>query len=147
MPDAPVCPLVHVSAAVLDGDRVLLVQETKPAVRGKWNFPGGHVERGESIILAAPRELQEETGLSLEMSWLVGIYMTPISVRFVLGAAGAHVGACPGDDIMACRTISLAEVARMPEAEMHSVPMMRRIFADLQSGRRYPLDMLVPVGR
>lgn len=29
-----------------------------------WNFPKGHIEAGESILAAARREVQEETGLT-----------------------------------------------------------------------------------
>ncbi|AIZ33126.1 NUDIX domain-containing protein [Pseudomonas parafulva] len=40
--------------------QVLLVRKKG----GRWNFPGGTVERGESPRVAAARELYEETGLS-----------------------------------------------------------------------------------
>jgi len=29
-----------------------------------WNFPKGHIETGESVLVAARREVQEETGLT-----------------------------------------------------------------------------------
>lgn len=45
---------------VRDGDKVLMGKRREG---GKWAFPGGHVERGESHHQGAVRELSEETGL------------------------------------------------------------------------------------
>ncbi len=41
---------------------------------GKWGFPGGAVELGETPEMAAIREVKEETGLEVEIRRLVGIY-------------------------------------------------------------------------
>lgn len=141
MADGPKQPLVHVSTAVFDGDRIILVQEAKPAARGLWNLPGGHVELGESIVDAAQRELREETGLLPAMSWLVGIYTGPKSVRFVLGTEAAHASSTAGDQILAVRSATLAELEQMGDKELVGPHMLRRILVDLQARRRYPLAM------
>ncbi|MBB2202795.1 NUDIX hydrolase [Gluconacetobacter tumulisoli] len=55
-----------VSAAILSvvvrASHVLLIRRANPPDQGLWGFPGGRVERGETIMQAAERELREETG-------------------------------------------------------------------------------------
>jgi len=43
---------------------VLLVRRANPPQAGHWGFPGGKVEWGEPVSLAALRELYEETGVT-----------------------------------------------------------------------------------
>lgn len=59
---------------VLDGKGNVLVQDKKnhPTWHG-WNFPGGHVEKGEYVTPSVVRELQEETGLTVLNPKLCGI--------------------------------------------------------------------------
>lgn len=59
-------PRVGAIAVVRRGDRVLLAQRSKGGYIGRWGFPGGHVERGETVVDAAMRELHEETGVVAE---------------------------------------------------------------------------------
>jgi len=56
-------PTHVVSAALFDGDRVLLIERSKPPFKGLWSLPGGKVEAGEEHIDAIKRELLEETNL------------------------------------------------------------------------------------
>lgn len=58
--------LVIVAAAIRDGDTTLAAQRAHPdALRGKWEFPGGKVEKGESPRSALVRECREELGTDL----------------------------------------------------------------------------------
>ena len=61
--DYPTQPLVGILAMVRRGDRFLLVQRAKPPNLGRWGFPGGVQELGETVVEAAFRELSEETGV------------------------------------------------------------------------------------
>lgn len=67
-----------VGAAIIDGGRVLACRRTHPAhAAGRWEFPGGKVEEGESGEDALCREIAEELGCGIEvLTWLPG--STPI---------------------------------------------------------------------
>ena len=77
-------PVVAALAIAARGGKVLLVRRGKPPNVGLWGFPGGKVELGEPISVAACRELQEETGLEAEP----GEYMPPIDIIETDSASG-----------------------------------------------------------
>ena len=61
-----------VCAAVLNAEGAVLLQ--RRADRDTWGFPGGVMELGESFAEALVREVKEETGLTVEMTELIGAY-------------------------------------------------------------------------
>lgn len=71
----------NVELAVLclihQGERLLLQNRRKKDWDG-WTLPGGHIEKGESIVDAVVREMQEETGLTIHSPKLCGIKQFPI---------------------------------------------------------------------
>ncbi len=140
-PDRPVF-LVHASVAVIDGDRILMVQEAKPASREKWNLPGGHVDHGESPTGAAVREAREEVGLTLAMSGIVGIYANPQSIRFVYRAEANGQTAAPGDEILAVRWMRLDEVLAMQDSQLVAHASLRMLIHDLRTRPLAPLDVV-----
>ncbi|MBB4286054.1 NUDIX hydrolase [Roseospira goensis] len=64
---APACapdrPVPATIAALVHDGRVLLVRRANPPDAGRWGFPGGKIDHGETIAAAAVRELHEETGV------------------------------------------------------------------------------------
>ena len=53
---------------------LLMVQRGKDPGRGLWSVPGGRLERGEYVVDALKREVLEETGLSIEVGELLGLF-------------------------------------------------------------------------
>ena len=58
----------------LENERV--VMQYRSPERNHWSgyaFPGGHIEKGESLHDAVVREILEETGLTISHPRLVGV--------------------------------------------------------------------------
>jgi 8-oxo-dGTP diphosphatase len=70
----PDAPLVGVGAIIIEQDRVLLVKRGHPPLAGEWSIPGGVLEVGETLRQAAVREAMEETGLTVDVGELLGVY-------------------------------------------------------------------------
>lgn len=60
------------SAAIFDEQRRIFL--TRRAHNEQWCLPGGGMESGESVAEACQREVLEETGLTIRVKRLVGIY-------------------------------------------------------------------------
>ena len=59
---------VVVAAAIARDGRYLVARRTRPAdVAGRWEFPGGKVEPGETDAQALAREIREELGVDIEV--------------------------------------------------------------------------------
>ncbi len=67
-------------------DGSILVQDRASEDWPGVTFPGGHVERGESFVEAAIREVYEETGLTVNSPRLCGIkqFQTERDERYVV---------------------------------------------------------------
>lgn len=76
-PNAPLANSVvpSVTAVVRDGrGRILLIHKTD---NNLWALPGGGHDVGESIAQTVVREVEEETGISVVVESIVGLYTDP----------------------------------------------------------------------
>ncbi|MEQ8674467.1 MAG: NUDIX domain-containing protein [Aggregatilineales bacterium] len=65
---------IGVHVAVIRENEVLLIQRKDFEV---WGLPSGEIEAGETPAQAAIRETLEETGLTVQLTRLVGLYTIP----------------------------------------------------------------------
>jgi 8-oxo-dGTP diphosphatase len=116
----PERPIVAVLAVVLRGDQVLIVQRAQQPNAGRWGFPGGVLELGETVAEGAMRELSEETGIvaaaagvlnandavSRDDEGRVQFHYVLIAVRGVWQSGEGE----PADDAAACAWASRADI-------------------------------------
>ena len=60
-------------AVVLRGEQALIVQRAQQPNAGRWGFPGGVLELGETVGEGAMRELLEETGIVAEPAGILNV--------------------------------------------------------------------------
>jgi ADP-ribose pyrophosphatase YjhB (NUDIX family) len=75
----------------LNGGIVLLRRGVEPAL-GRWVFPGGYVDRGESVRDAAIRETKEECQLDVELGPLLNVYSYPRSPNVIVVYTAEVIG-------------------------------------------------------
>ena len=78
---------VGVGAIIFDADgRVFLAKRGSQArnERNRWEFPGGSVEFGETLVHALVREIAEECGFEIEVQELLGV------VNHIIPDEGQH---------------------------------------------------------
>lgn len=119
---------------LVEGGVVLLRRAIQPQV-GKWVFPGGFVDRGESVAEAAVRETLEEVNLRVRLSGILDVYSFPgHEVVVVVYAADVIGGALEAGDE------SLAAQAFAPE----TIPWAELAFQSTQLALRDYLNRFFP---
>jgi ADP-ribose pyrophosphatase YjhB (NUDIX family) len=118
-------------------DRLVLVRRAIEPGYGKWVFPGGYVDRGETLTAAAIREAREECGLDVRLDGLVNIYSYPGRIPvIVVYAATAMGGTLTNDD----------ESLETAEFERDALPWSELAFRSTEEGLRdYLAGLLHPV--
>ncbi|MEP3524553.1 MAG: NUDIX hydrolase [Hyphomicrobiales bacterium] len=108
-------PVLGVSALLTHEDYVLLAKRGKEPSKGLWSLPGGKLERGETLVKAAAREVFEETGINVEgLVFVEFVELIKIDYHFVIAVFMAHLAdkqpPQAGDDAIDARWISQIEI-------------------------------------
>jgi 8-oxo-dGTP diphosphatase len=97
-------PAITVDIIIEREGNLLMVRRKKDPFKGLLCIPGGFVEFGEKVEIAAKREAYEETNLQVEPIAILGVYSDPqrdprghtVSVSFIAKIIGGIPKA--GDD-------------------------------------------------
>ena len=131
------CGFIFGTISRTDADRLILVRRAIEPGYGKWVFPGGYVDRGEPLTVAAIREAREECGLDVRLDGLVNIYSYPGRAPvIVVYAATAMGGVLCGDE----------ECLETAEVDRGAIPWHELAFRSTEEGLRdYLAGLLHPV--
>ncbi len=80
-----------------DGGIVLVRRAIEPSY-GKWVFPGGYVDRGETLEGATVREVKEESGLDIRLMRILNVYSYPGNPVILAVFLGEVTGGSLGTD-------------------------------------------------
>jgi len=85
-----------------EDDHIVLVRRAIEPGYGKWVFPGGFVDRGETVLTAAVREAREEAGLHIRIDHLLNVYsypgLAPVIIVYVATMTGGEL-ACDDEGL------------------------------------------------
>ncbi len=126
---------INVTAAIIEKDGRFLIAKRKKGkhLEGKWEFPGGKIEKQETPEMCLVRELEEEFGITAEIADFVAESIFNYGDR-TIRLLGYHAKYISGefrlnahDEI---RWISLSEFNKFDFAEA-DIPLIEKILGFL----------------
>ncbi|MBA5872847.1 MAG: NUDIX domain-containing protein [Nitrospira sp. CR2.1] len=150
-------PTPAVIGVVVREGSVLLVRRNNPPDAGKWGFPGGKIEPGETLRAAAAREVKEETGVLVNPNQV----LTALDVldRNEQGSLRFHYVliavlcdwisgvAEPADDVSDAAWVEIADLGSCGLLLSASVPTVAAMAWALRDGQSGPLGSAAPAPR
>ena len=114
----PITPKLTVDAVIILNGKIVLIKRKNPPYQGNFALPGGFVEIGETTEEAILREANEETGLSIKIIKLLGVYSAPlrdprrhtVSVCYLASGEGEPKADSDAEDI---KLFNITDLPRM----------------------------------
>lgn len=128
-----------VNALIMRNGSVLLARRSaeRNAYPGLWSFPGGHVERGETLVEALVREMREEVGITPTTFTYLGSISDPKEqsnpAAYHMFAISAWDGGEPtmiGVEHTAIAWFTLASAIALPDLALDAYRMLFSRLAD-----------------
>lgn len=133
-------PKIAVGTIIKTGpDRLVLVRRAIDPGYGKWVFPGGYVDRGEPLTVAAIREAREESGLDVRLEGLINVYSYPGRAPVIVVYAATAIGGelCTDEE---CLESAEFDPQALPWNEL-AFPSTREALRDYLDGLLHPVRL------
>lgn len=127
-------PLIVTAAIIRNGNKVLIAQRQGGPLAGKWEFPGGKLEPGESPEQCLAREIKEELNLEVQVGDIFAVVYHECETGPILLLAYTCTlagGCCPQNT--AVRWVSPEEPLRLDlaPADVFVVEKLKRTLAGM----------------
>jgi len=127
------------------GDKYILVQETRYAKKDFYNLPAGTLELNEDILACVIRETREETGADVSLEHFVGLYQTVLAndsnILFFVFAGSVDASAnFRSNEHSVIEALSYEEIVAHDKAGKLRSPIVLKCISDYRAGQKFPLS-------
>ena len=142
-----------VVGAIIERDgKILLIKEAESYASGKWSHPAGWINVGENPIVAAEREVIEETGFQFTATNILGIYSLvkikteggftrhPLKIIFIGKISDKEIKKLESD-VTETKWFTPEEIERMDADTLRDLDI-KIMIKDYFEGKKYPLELI-----
>ena len=117
------------SSVFNNNEEVLLARRMYDPNKGEWSVPGGHVEKNESTVNAAIREIKEECNISLSKNLKVLKYviLQDKEITFFTVKYTGNESISAGSDVSEVKWFKLDQIPKLAWDEIPSIYVASKI--------------------
>ena len=120
--------LIGVAALILNDERQVLLFKHTYRIDFPWSLPGGYLKKRETAAHAIEREILEETGYEVRMTYPLVVWSSKNFARVDMVFAGHMVGGAfrPSAEVSEARFFSLQD---LPPVSPRQKALIRRVLS------------------